>query len=57
MRKKWQKQMPLMPQITDHNQSKELAVISTIEPAQKLICSDVQIWSILTNKLLSWLPC
>jgi hypothetical protein len=28
MREKWQKQMPLMPQITDHRQSKELEVIS-----------------------------
>jgi IS5 family transposase len=41
MRKKWQKQMPLMPQITDHNQSKELAVISTIIDANPIICSRV----------------
>ena len=34
MRKKWQEQMPLMPQTTDHAQSKELEVISNI------ICQD-----------------
>jgi IS5 family transposase len=41
MRKKWQKQMPLMPQITDHRQSKELEVISTIIDANPIICDRV----------------
>ena len=41
MREKWQKQMPLMPQITDHVQSKELCVISNIIEANPIICSRV----------------
>jgi len=41
MREKWQKQMPLMPQITDHAQSKELQVISTIINATPTICGRV----------------
>jgi IS5 family transposase len=41
MREKWQKQMPLMPQITDHAQSKELKVISTIIDANPTICGRV----------------
>jgi IS5 family transposase len=41
MRKKWQKQMPLMPQITDHRQSKELEVISDIIDANPIICDRV----------------
>jgi hypothetical protein len=36
MRKKWQEQMPLMPQITDHAQSKELEVISNIIDANPI---------------------
>jgi IS5 family transposase len=38
MRKKWQEQMPLMPQITDHTQSKELQAISNIIDANPIIC-------------------
>jgi len=41
MREKWQKQMPLMPQITDHTQSKELQVISNIIDANPTICDRV----------------
>lgn len=41
MRKKWQSQMPLMPQITDHAQSKELKVISNIINANPIICDRV----------------
>ncbi len=41
MRKKWQKQMPLMPQITDHAQSKELEVISNIIDLNPTICDRV----------------
>ena len=41
MRKKWQKQMPLMPQITDHAQGKELKAISTIIDAKPTICGRV----------------
>jgi IS5 family transposase len=41
MREKWQKQMPLMPQITDHAQSKELEVISNIIDANSTICDRV----------------
>ncbi len=41
MREKWQKQMPLMPQITDHAQSKELEVISNIIDANPTICQRV----------------
>ena len=41
MREKWQKQMPLMPQITDHTQSKELEVISNIIDANPIICERV----------------
>lgn len=37
MRKKWQKQMPLMHQVTDHSQSKELEVISNIIDANIII--------------------
>lgn len=41
MRKKWQKKMPLMPQITDHAQSKELQAISAIIDANPTICDHV----------------
>jgi IS5 family transposase len=41
MRKKWQEQMPLMPQITDHAQSKELKVISRIIDDKPIICERV----------------
>ncbi len=41
MREKWQKQMPLMPQITDHVQSKELWAISNIIEANPIICDRV----------------
>jgi IS5 family transposase len=41
MREKWQKQMPLMHPITDHAQSKELKVISTIIDANPIICERV----------------
>ncbi len=41
MREKWQKQMPLMSQITDHTQSKELEAISNIIDANPTICDRV----------------
>lgn len=41
MRKKWQKQMPLMSKITDHAQSKELEVISNIIDTNPTICQRV----------------
>jgi len=37
MRKKWQKQMPLMLRIKDHVQSKELQIISNIIDANSTI--------------------
>jgi hypothetical protein len=37
MREKWQKQMPLMPQVKDHAQSKELEVISGIIDGNPII--------------------
>lgn len=39
MREKWQKQIPLMPQIKDHAQSKELEVISNIIDENPTICA------------------
>jgi IS5 family transposase len=41
MREKWQKQMPLMPQIKDHAQAKELKIISDIIEAHPIICDRV----------------
>lgn len=41
MREKWQKQMPLMPQIKDHAQAKELKAISDIIDAHPIICDHV----------------
>jgi IS5 family transposase len=41
MRKNRQKQMPLMPRITDHAQSKELEAISRIIDANPTICERV----------------
>ena len=41
MREKWQKQMPLMPQIKDHAQSKELEVISNIIDGNPTICERI----------------
>ncbi|BBO74921.1 transposase [Desulfosarcina widdelii] len=41
MREKWQKQMPLMPQIKDHAQAKELTAISGIIDAHPIICDRV----------------
>ena len=41
MREKQQKQMPLMPQITDHAQSKELQAISNIINANPTICEHI----------------
>jgi len=38
MREKWQKQMPLMSQIKDHSQCRELEVISRIIDAKPTIC-------------------
>ena len=38
MRKEWQKQMPLMPRIKDHAQSKEREIISNIIDANFIIC-------------------
>jgi IS5 family transposase len=41
MREKWQKQMPLMPQIKDHVQCQELEVISNIIGTNSTICDHV----------------
>ena len=41
MRKKWQKQMSLMPQIKDHSQCKELEIISSIIDATPIICERI----------------
>jgi IS5 family transposase len=41
MREKWQKQMPLMTQIKNHSQSKELKIISSIIDANPIICERV----------------
>ena len=41
MREKWQKQIPLMPQIKDHAQSKELEVISNIIDGNPTICERI----------------
>ena len=41
MREKWQKQMPLMPQIKEHTQAKELKAISDIIDAHPIICNRV----------------
>lgn len=41
MREKWQKQMPLMPQIKDHAQCKELEVISGIIDGNPTICERI----------------
>jgi IS5 family transposase len=41
MRKKWPKQMPLMPHILDHPQSQELEVISGIIDANPTICEHI----------------
>ena len=41
MREKWQKQMPLMPQIKDHAQSKELEIISDIIDSNPTICERI----------------
>jgi hypothetical protein len=39
--KKWQKQIPLMPQIKDHAKAKELEVISDIIDGNPIICDRV----------------
>ena len=41
MREKWQKQLPLMPQIKNHTQAKELTAISDIIDAHPIICDRV----------------
>ena len=41
MREKWQKQMPLMPQVKEHAQAKELTAISDIIDAHPIICDRV----------------
>ena len=41
MREKWQKQMPLMPQIKDHAQAKELIAIGDIINAHTILCDRV----------------
>ena len=41
MREKWQKQIPLMPQIKDHAQSKELEIISDIIDGNPTICEHI----------------
>ena len=38
MREKWQRQMPLMPEIADHCQAQELQVISSIIGSKPIIC-------------------
>ena len=52
MREKYQKQMPLMPHILDHPQSKELEVISDIIDANSTICGHV-LQDLNKNKSLS----
>ena len=41
MREKWQKQIPLMPQIKEHSRCQELEVISNIIDANSTICEHV----------------
>jgi transposase, IS5 family len=41
MREKWQKQMPLMPRIKDHAQTKEMVVINGILNDTPIICEHV----------------
>ena len=41
MRKKWQKQMPLMAHIQDHPQSQELVMISSIIDSNPTICQHI----------------
>jgi IS5 family transposase len=41
MREKWQKQLPLMPQIKDHSQCQELEAISKLIDANPTICDYV----------------
>jgi IS5 family transposase len=41
MREKWQKQLPLMPRIKDHNQCQELEAISKLIDANPTICDYV----------------
>ena len=53
MRKKWQKQMPLMPHIKEHKQSQELQVISNIIDANPIICEQV-LQDLNKGKLLAY---
>lgn len=53
MRVKWQKQMPLMTQIQDHAQAKELKAISDIIDAHPIICDRV-LQDLNRGKLLAY---
>ena len=53
MRKKWQKQMPLMPHIKEHDQSKELHLISNIIDANPIICEQV-LQDLNSDKLVAY---
>ena len=53
MRKKWQQQMPLMSHIKEHNQSKELQVISNIIDANPIICEQV-LQDLNSGKLIAY---
>lgn len=41
MRKKWQKQIPLMAHIQDHEQNQELSMISSIINSDPTICQHI----------------
>jgi IS5 family transposase len=53
MRKKRQQQMPLMSHIKEHNQSKELQVISNIIDANPIICEQV-LQDLNSGKLIAY---
>lgn len=52
MREKWQKQLPLMPQIKDHSQCQELEAISNLIDANSTIC-DYVLQDLSRGKVLS----
>lgn len=52
MREKWQKQLPLMPQIKDHSQCQELEAISHLIDANSTIC-DYVLQDLSRGKVLS----
>lgn len=52
MREKWQKQLPLMPQIKDHSQCQELEAISNLIDTNSTIC-DYVLQDLSRGKVLS----